>query len=237
MKRLFAMLLTVTLLLSGCGMLEDFSGWDLPGPDSNPPTTSETTYYNGYTGVSVTIPAGYYVSYLSEINLTSSREESSNLNLLERFDYEDGGCSIDLASFASARDSGEDEHCEMDLFIDEYVGYFSTVEEYVAYLAESAIYSEGGFERTFVSGGSAQVNGVHFQTLSYEVYHPDNGTSIIIEDYYVAQVGGREDGLYLVAYVNYWADNRRSIDTARYMVENCFALEHSVQGSGSVVVV
>lgn len=210
--------------LAACVLLVTATGCELL-----PEKSQEQTLYNGYMGLTVVVPSGWYVETLSEVNLTATPEESATLGSMQiDIDYEDGGYYYDLVRLENRNSSSNDNHVVLELFAEDYAEVFPTLMEYV----DACEYTytgdlEDGYFGDLVSREEVQLNGATFQKLSVSVSHVDNDVPYI-EDYYFANVGG----LYLTCYVNYWSDNPASKEEVEKSLEEAFELDLTKVGQG-----
>lgn len=195
--------LTAALLLSGC----------LPAPAAR-----EVTYYNGYMGLAVKIPAGWSSDARNEQNLTSTPDDSMQFSALDLYDYEDGGFELGLISMQNGQDSTADDHAYLRLSAEYYPEY--SQEEYLDLLyAYIEYYSDEEYTYTVIDESRQMINKQAFTRFLVEVEHyPD----LYYEEYYVVPV----KDMFFIAYINYWPDSKESKMDAYSALSDCFVLSN-----------
>ena len=166
--------------------------------------TSDTTYHNEYLGVSYTLPAGWWLYYLTEDNFTTERGVTGDSTLLD-INRGDGYTYLDLISCANLQFSTRDNHVGVDLYAESVDG-ITELDEYVEdslnYLLRP--YEDETYnlisEDTFSYGGRDFVIcyiGVERETEPYEMLY---AFCALDNDYF------------LTINLNYWPENT-DIDT------------------------
>ena len=187
-------MLTGALLFSaaGCGFVKS--------------RTTEETYYNGYLGLTVTVPSGWYMSGRNEINLTADPADSRDFDRLDISAYDGGGGFLDLLTVESKLVSTNDDHAEFSIYAEDYVSVFPTLAEYIEVCSEYYAGDLGGNSfSTLVGVEDVFVNGVAYTRMMFSIENPGNNAPYI-EEHYVTQIGR----LYMTIYINYWSDSEKS---------------------------
>lgn len=218
MVRIFSVFLASLALaasITGCSAL-------LPSSREQEPSEQPydgATYYNGYLGLAVTVPDGWYEEEINAYNLTKNPRDSADLYSLDLYDYGDGGYAIDLISMQNDTDSSADAHAELMLYADYYPGtdeeeYLGWISDYILDKADEEYYYE------IEDIGGKTINGRRYTRFLAKVSFSD-GSTPYYEEYYVSTV----NGAFFVAYINYWSDSRRSKAAAYSALESVFSLE------------
>lgn len=223
MLRMLSALLAMLALaasMPGCAVMERVQ----PEPPGEDPYGT-ATYYNGYLGLSVTVPDGWNEEEVNARNLTGNPEDSRDLSSLDMYDYGDGGYAIELMSIQNAGDSTLDDHAELMLYADYYPQ--TDEDEYLGWMPDFIEEQTDG-EYTYVleDVGERSVNGRLYTRFLAKVSFW-NDTEPYYEEYYITMV----NGMFFVAYINYWSGSEQSKAAAYDALENAFSLG-SDYGSG-----
>lgn len=187
-------------------------------PQEPPEQPYGTTYYNGYLGLAVTVPNGWYEEEINTYNLTENPLESADLFSLDMYDYGDGGYAIELITLQNDPDSSADSHAELMLYADYYPGIDE--EEYLGWVSDYITDKTDGdyfYELEDISGQT--INGRRYTRFLAKVSFSD-GTTPYYEEYYMSTV----NDTFFIAYINYWSDNRQSKSAAYSALEAAFSL-------------
>ncbi|MDL2233076.1 hypothetical protein LJC63_05790 [Ruminococcaceae bacterium OttesenSCG-928-L11] len=241
-----ALILVAMLSLTSCSQVMDIvnelnsaSGSEASGPEASAPaaddeasatrTSEDLVYYNGYTGLKITVPKGYYITYLNDVNLTRTEGESSSYLTLDWYDYGTGEMEMSLAGVQSQSSDSSMNHSEIDMFVVEHEDYSDTADFFEYYTEWMLRDGTDGFHSTMDETGTEVIKGRTFHKLIATVTHADNNSDFT-EEYYVTAVGGEAENTYLIVYLNYWNNSKVSESSARFMLENCFDF-----GSGTAI--
>jgi len=187
-----------------------------------PPPAEPDVSYNGFLGLTVTVPLGWQTEYKNNVNLTSSPEESGSLSSLDLSGNSDGSVfEIRLISMQNVPDSSRSDHVEIMLYADYAPDY--SEDDYLASL-ERFILEQSDMEYLYhiVTIAATEISGHRFTRFLVKVTpFYMQGEDFYYEEYYVAPVGSS----YFVAYTNYWSRNEGYMDHVTETLSSCFALE------------
>jgi hypothetical protein len=228
MRKLLTALLAAALLLAGAGCAKEEPATGQPqastqessGNETAAPAQKEdqdTVYYNSFLGLTVTAPAGFYVTNLNEANLSQDPAATANPNDLEWHDYGDGSFSLDLIAIANKRSDTHDDHAILQLYAEDYADFSGGFDAYWEdFLYYTDYTGEDGFYYVSEDTATAELHGRTYRTLTRVV--GNNGySSEYVEEYYVTQMGD----IYVVVYVDYWSDSAQAKADAYFLREKC----------------
>ncbi|MDR2933414.1 MAG: hypothetical protein LBV27_09955, partial [Oscillospiraceae bacterium] len=205
-----AVALAAALSLSAC-VPGDFFGYDeyYGGNDDDYMVNEETFYcYNGYTGLEVMIPEGYYVVEFNDVNLTQAPGESADIDFMDWYAYGDGGYGYDLTGIQNMPGSEYNDHSMLYLTFERYpdVDYDMYLDIFTEYALEDGEY----YQFRHMGNETVRLQDRTYTKLLFEARDMEDYSNYYLEEYYITPAGEEGDGLYFIAYINYWPDSGKS---------------------------
>lgn len=175
-------------------------------------TKEEEVYYNGISGLKLTVAPGYYIEELDAVNMTSTPEESNDADELEwgEMTY---GLYMDLFYIANKSTDLHDDHAVLSAYIEYMPDY--TQEEYLEDTLSWLIAPSNGYESELTNEDVVTIDGKTAYYYEVTTQHESEGSVPYIEENYIIPL--EEEGMYLTIYTNYWSDSSASKADAEKM--------------------
>ena len=217
MKRRLAIILVIlTLGLCGCRAEEARNTVDqLRGTYAR---SEAVTYYNGNYGVEIYVPQGWWVRQDAIVNLAENRADTMDRSQFAAEEYESGNAYIPLIRMSNEKNTSHDDNAVFEAYVEEYAG-FSSVEEFADVSAQALSESSNGYDYQVIDRDRVSLQGIEFEMFTQEVSQ-DNSMPYRCE-YYIREI---QEDTYLTIYVDYWPDSEKSVEDARWALQECFRI-------------
>lgn len=214
--RLAAILVILMLGLCGCGAEDTRNTVDqLRGTYAR---SEAVTYYNGYYGVEIHVPQGWWVRQDAIANLAEKRADTMDRSQFATEEYESGNVYIPLIRMSNEKNTAHDDNTVFQAYVEEYTG-FSSVEEFADVSAQVLSEPSDGYDYEVIERGQVFLQGLEFEMFMQEV--TQDGSVPYRCEYYICEI---QDDTYLTIYVDYWPDSEKSVDDARRALQECFRI-------------
>ncbi|MFV0400266.1 MAG: hypothetical protein ACK5LX_06550 [Oscillospiraceae bacterium] len=196
---------------------EDSSSSTAPLPKA---TQEEKVYYNGATGLKLTVPEGYYISELDEGAMTETPEESDDMDSLPFQELSQGYYSITLFNIANKGRSNHDDHAGMEGYLDYYIEY--TMEDYLSDLEYNILYETEDYSYELVKKEEIDFHGKPTWYLEVETTYQEDSEPYLTQMFLVTEL---DTDTFLYFYADYWNDSEASKEAAEGMLFDCLDFE------------
>ncbi|MBC8544705.1 hypothetical protein [Bianquea renquensis] len=215
-RRLAVILVILTLGLCGCRAEDARNTVDqLRGTYAR---SEAATYYNGYYGVEIYVPQGWWVRQDAIVNLAEDRADTMERSQFVAEEYESGNAYIPLIRMSNEKNTAHDDNTVFQAYVEEYTG-FSSVEEFADASAQVLSQSSDGYEYEVIERDRVFLQGLEFEMFTQEVTQ-DESVPYRCE-YYIREI---QEDTYLTIYVDYWPDSEKSVEDARRALQECFRI-------------
>lgn len=195
MKKLLCIIFTLTILctITGCSLFQTYE-------DTAFQTETESTRYNGYLGVAVTIPKEWWIYSMNSKNLGDTVESTKEEDTLQIQSNEELQF-IELVHMANQQYSKEDTHigfainAEKRSGINSLAGYLSYYEEMMAKPYKDADPYE------LKESSQKEIQGIPFEKRVYAIPNRDKPYQLTT---YICEV---KNQYYLSIMIDHWTDN------------------------------
>ena len=215
MKKILAAVLSAVILgLCGCSAENARNAADrFTGVYAR---SEAATYYNGYYGVEIYVPKGWWIREDAIVNLALDRADTMDRSQFSAEEYESGNAFIPLIRMSNEKDTAHDDNVVFEAYVEEYRG-FSSVEEFVDVSAQVLSEPSDGYTYEVIERDRVSLQGLEFEMFIQEVTQ-DNSMPYRCE-YYIREI---QDDTYLTIYVDYWPDSERSRTDSHTALQECF---------------
>ena len=215
MKKILAAVLTAVILgLCGCSAEDARNTVDrLTGVYAR---SEAATYYNGYYGLEIYVPKGWWVRQDAIENLTLDRADTMDRSKFSAEEYESGGAFVPLIRMSNEKNTAHDDNVVFETYVEEYQG-FSSVEEFADVSAQVLSEPSYGYTYEVIERERVSLQGLEFEMFTQEVTQ-DNSVPYRCE-YYIREI---RDDTYLTIYVDYWPDSAKSREDSQTALHECF---------------
>lgn len=176
------------------------------------------TYYNGYYGVEIYVPQGWWVRQDAIVNLAENGRTQWTRSQFAAEEYESGNAYIPLIRMSNEKNTSHDDNAVFEAYVEEYAG-FSSVEEFADVSAQALSESSNGYDYQVIDRDRVSLQGIEFEMFTQEVSQ-DNSMPYRCE-YYIREI---QEDTYLTIYVDYWPDSEKSVEDARWALQECFRI-------------
>ncbi len=164
-------------------------------------------YTNSYLDFSFTVPQGWWLYSINDINFSENPSDTENLDMLDISYGEDAGYHysyLDLISIANLQDSSKDNHVGFDISAEMLDG-INTIEEYMEYYESYILQPDENTTYELRKRGHVPINDVRYETRTIEVIRK-NAPSY----YWLSLTRPVGNGYFLTILTSYWPDNRNA---------------------------
>ena len=217
MKKIFAAVLSAVILsLCGCSAEDARNAVDrFTGVYAR---SEAATYYNGYYGVEIYVPKGWWIREDAIANLALDRADTMDRSQFSAEEYESGNAFVPLIRMSNEKNTAHDDNVVFEAYVEEYHG-FSSVEEFADVSAQVLSEPSDGYTYEVIERDRVSLQGLEFEMFTQEVTQ-DNSMPYRCE-YYIREI---QDDTYLTIYVDYWPDSERSRKDSHTALQECFRI-------------
>jgi|GEM_PF-6836154 len=201
-----------------------------PAADTSPSETwtpekaeADAVYQTSYFGVTVTLPAGYYIQSKNDFNFST---DPAATDAIEKLDYSsyDGYAYFYLASLSSGEDINDRDTAELALWIeqDTYYDFGEFVDDCQDYYQNDSSYTEEGWNISYEGEAMETIGGMDYIVLTYLISSQSSSQTAFYEAYYITELGNHT---YLTVYTSYWKNNLVGQMEAEQLVEKLVAVD------------
>ena len=119
---------------------------------------------------------------------------------------------------SNEKNTSHDDNAVFEAYVEEYAG-FSSVEEFADVSAQALSESSNGYDYQVIDRDRVSLQGIEFEMFTQEVSQ-DNSMPYRCE-YYIREI---QEDTYLTIYVDYWPDSEKSVEDARWALQECFRI-------------
>lgn len=216
MKKFCVLILSLILCLSLCSclpiwfLLSDFGKKESSHYEEKDAKRLllDTSYHNGYLGLSLTVPQGWWTYHIDADNFTDTPSKSTDKKSLHFYE-ENGYKYLDLASFANLQYSSELLHIGFEVDAEWYED-ISTLSEYME-IFETDMLENHDAMYTLEESGLMQINGTLFEKRLYLSQSSNNTTH---DPFCILTLTAETaNGFFLTFWCTYWEENTQAQDT------------------------
>jgi len=176
------------------------------------------TFYNGYLGISLTVPAGWWLYSIDEDNFNDSAIYTASPSLLDIYYGEDGIYSdpyyyIYLANIGNLQYSSKSNHIGVEIYAEMIEGV-ETLDDYVAEYINYVLETYDSPPYTLLDTEQTILHGRVFQQSSFNA---DQEGRPFLASIMTCEVN---DGYYLTFECSYWPENKSALESIRQFLED-----------------
>lgn len=249
MKKIFLVLVLAVMLLASCSktqkVLDSFGGESSGGSSSGSEASSDNgesesgtsdykpinekdkTWHNGFFGISVLAPKGWYIDTFGD-NLTEKASDSTDMTALFRTDFGDGGWEIPLMELNSKRQSENDDHTYVFVKVEEYAE-IPDYDDYVEYYKEMILYTQDEvYKKEITETNEVNINGIDYTQIVVCVDIVADVPDRYYENHFITPVADPVYGMRMVIYMDYWDGNETARKAGIQIIEGIELSEQEV---------
>jgi hypothetical protein len=184
----------------------EFSEDDYAYEESAEQIVADTQYMNSFLGFSFTVPKGWWLYSINDVNFAEDASLTEDPDLLDISYGEDAGFEysyINLASLANLQDSSRDNHIGFDISAETLEGVDS-IDEYMDYY-ETYILEPDNNTYELLESKQIEINGVQYEARRVKVIREEKGNY-----HFLSLTRALDNNYYLTILTNYWPDNRNA---------------------------
>lgn len=235
-KVLLILALSLSMLLAGCdkSVSELLPNTSTPAPTSssgsNQPSepgvldadgheqlSADRTYYNDYLGLTMTLPAGYWVYEVNSENLSTAQGLTSKRDLLALNQF-DGGEALTFINYANLKDDSRQSHLDYYLIAERYDDY-TTFDDFYEMNLDYYLEPTEDAEYELVEERKIEANGVEgtlavLHVTASEGYSYGNAFATL----------PLANGFFLTIEVSFYEENTAAIDNIVTHISEVFSI-------------
>lgn len=173
---------------------------------------ADLTLYNGYLGVSYTIPGGWWIYEVNYDNFDESAGATTDPGTLDII-YGDSNSYISMASFGSLQYSERDNHIGIDISADLVEGA-ETIDDYMADYIDFILEPYDGITYELLEESDATLQGKDFYQCIFLVNQEERPYNVLTMTCEV------NDGYFLTLTGNYWPENKKAVENIIQYMDN-----------------
>jgi hypothetical protein len=159
-------------------------------------------YTNSYLGVSYTIPKGWWLYEINDINFNDDKEKTGDTMNLD-INYNDDYTYIELCHFANLQFSKHDNHLGFDLGAESAEGR-NSFSSYMEYFEEWMLEPVDDYTYELVNSDQISINSVKCEKRTFKAHSETSDFNLLTLTLPV------QNGFYLTFSADYWPDNRNA---------------------------
>ena len=190
----------------------------------------KTSYrYNGFLGLKVKLTEGYSIIESDLANLSETPGVPATLEEMNSYKADNARQSYSFIGMQNMADATDERHAGMFLIMDFYMPQLA-YDSYYDYILDFALQETPAMSYELIDKGTQALHDGIYETITVHAFDKDSG-AMATEKYFMKKVDYAAGELYFVIYTKYCEDNEISVESARYLVEDCveFAKAESVQ--------
>lgn len=214
MKRILLAVCICISVLTGCNKIMEELGLGTGSADEGynreenaVKLNKETAYYNGFLGISYSIPGNWWLYGVNEDNTSESSGDITSDTSMALNYFQFGSYDIqyvELLSFGNVKQSTNDNHLGFEVSA-EYVDGVDSTAAFMQYFEEYMLEPAEGTEYALTGSDRISINGKFFELRDYLADREGD------DDYKIITLTCPvKEGYFLNIYVDYWPNNTKA---------------------------